>query len=633
MLGQNDVIRDYQNKFEYFFYFIVTVFVILLLRVFYLQQVKGHQYFVFSQKNFLREKKILGARGRILDREGRVLVDNRLQLNVVATPQFLKKPKKVFSELADLIDEDKDYLFKRYKAEAKKVAGFQSVVLIPSADFSVVAKVESHKKKFPGVNVEAVMKRSYLHGPLAAHVFGYLSEVDKKSIRRHKKNGFHYSAGDLIGRYGLEQKWESKIRGQDGVEYVQVDAHGHQVASATDNINFLAEADRKIQPKAGLDLKLTLDLDLLKAAEKAMQGKMGSVVALDPRNGEVLAMTSQPSFDPTQMGYNRRDIWSSLVKNKYGTLRNKAIQDHFSAGSTFKPFTLLAAMEKGVITPFTTIFCPPSMQIGRKTIFDHNKNGFGLIGVEKALSKSSNMYLWKVAQQMEVDDISNLAKDFGFGEKSQIGLYHEVKGLMPTKAWAKNIRKQVWTKGETLSAAIGQSANLVTPLQLANAYATLVNGGKLRRPILVKELKQDDQVVEYFNSEVIKSRKIDPSHLKVIKKGLWDVASFPGGTSYWYTRTPENLISGKTGTSQVFHRRRDQIFESCWKLPYKLRHHAWFVGYAPAENPEIVVSVLVMHGCAGSKSASPVAKSVFDTWWKKKQQRDQLQGPNFPKTM
>jgi penicillin-binding protein 2 len=338
-------------------------------------------------------------------------------------------------------------------------------------------------------------------------------------------------------------------------------------------------------------------------------------------------MLSNPSVDPTELS-TQPELWPSVFKNSYGPLRNKAIQDHFPAGSTFKTFTLLAALENGIMDPTTTVFCPGFYRFGNRTYHCHKKEGHGIVDALVSLKGSCDVYYYTIASRLGIDSISKVATDFGFGRRTGIQLRNEVPGLMPTEAWKQSQLGQVWTPGETLSAAIGQGYNLVTPLQLAVAHATLVNGGNLYRPYVVSQVRSaEGRVIQSFKPEVISNHKIEPKFLELIKEALFSVSNDPRGTAYATTHTPEELISGKTGTVQVRSMTKDELFRPCVNLPFDERHHAWFVGYAPRDNPEIVVSVLGMHECSGSRGAAPVARKVIDAWWEKKQRVEGIHGP------
>jgi penicillin-binding protein 2 len=629
MLGQGETIKDFQHRFPILFGSILTVFFLLSLRLVFLQVYRGQLYREFSEKNSLRKETTPAPRGQVYDREQKLLVDNRLQLDIVITPQYAKNLNAVLRYISQISEESYDRLLERYRARLSGVFKFQPVTLIENAPWNVVVLLESSKTDLPGVEVIPRIRRTYLHQHVGSHLFGYLSEVSRKDLESFEKEGIKdYSLGDFVGRSGLEKQWEKYLKGVEGIQYVEVDAHGHRLSSIGQERTILHDLPPAEDAKPGANLHLTIDEDLQLVAAAAMKGKMGAVVALDPRTGEVLTMISQPSFDPTDMSEKGPDLWQSIVKNPYSPLRNKTLQDHFPAGSTFKVFTALAALEGGIVTPQTSVRCPGFYKFGKRIYNCHKKEGHGYVDLHSAIAGSCDVYFYHIASRLGIDAISKMAVNFGLGSRTGIDLANEVPGIMPTEEWKLSQYKQEWTPGETLSASIGQGYNLVTPLQVAVAYSTLVNGGNLYKPYVVSKIETiQGEILKKFQPELISNYKINPEHLGYIKEALFDVANAPTGTASAFVKTPEKLISGKSGTAQVISLSREDLFKPCQNLPFEKRHHAWFVGYAPRENPEIVVSVLGMHECGGSRNASPVVKAVIEKWWEKKKLLNQMHGP------
>jgi len=629
MLGQAENLRHLQPRFPILYYCIVAGFLLLFIRLVKLQVFDGSEYRQFSDRNSLRRDKLPGPRGLIFDRNGKLLVDNRLQLDVVVTPQFVRNLDEVLSRLSELSDIGADKLRDTYTAATKRAARFQAVTIIPNAPWSLIAKIESSKEGLSGVDIETRLMRSYLPGEMGAQNFGYLGEVNRNDIESLARRGLSYASGDLIGRGGIEKQWERYLRGDDGVRFVVVDAHGHRVVRTTDaEIASLNLSYQDVAPKAGNNLVLTLDSDLQKAAWDAMEGMMGATVALDTRTGEVLAMVSKPSFDASKLDLSDSSVWQSLMKNPYGPLHNKVIQDHYPPGSTFKPFTALAAMENNIITRETILSCPPIIRFGRRPFHEHNRNGFGNIAVVEALMRSSNVFMWQLAMKLDVNQIAEVATDFGLGQKTGIDLPGEIPGLIPTQEWKMRTFKEPWYPGETLSVAIGQGSTLVTPLQIALSYASIANGGLLFQPYIVSRVTDSQgNMIREFKPKMIKKRDSAAKPLAAIRQGLYDVVNKPGGTAYWYARMPEIEIAGKSGTTQVMSKDAKELFLKCEDMPFERRNHAWFVGFAPYDNPEIVVASFGMHECAGSRRTSPIIKAVVSKWLEKKKARDQLEGP------
>lgn len=626
MLGQGQTIKDFQNRFPWLFYAICFVFLLLATRLTYLQVLRGAFYREFSDKNSLRKEKVPGPRGLIFDRNYQLLVDNRLQLDITITPQYVREPQQLITKLAEIGGESKDRLMNRYLDKTKGAPKFQPITILENTDWPTVVKVESSKSLLSGVEVETRIRRTYLLQEIGAQLFGYLSEVTKKDLEQaSRKGGEPYELGDWIGRAGLERKWEKYLRGNDGVRFVVVNAHGHRLSQEGQE-NVPGSLKRDIVPQSGDNLVLTIDADLQAAAAQGMKGKMGGVVAMDPRTGEVLAMISQPSFDPTEMTSKGPELWQSFMRNNWGPMRNKTLMDHFPPGSIFKPFTALAGLDAGIIDENTTVNCTGGIRFGNRVYHCHKVHGY--VNLHRAISGSCDAYFYQLATRIGVDPISKMAMQFGFGKKTGIELLNETSGLMPTEAWKLEALKEPWQPGESLSVSIGQGYDLVTPLQVANAYSTLVNGGNLYRPYVVSRVEgQDGKIIARFGPEVMGTYRVNPKHLEIIKQGLFDVANDPHGTAYAFVHTKEKLISGKTGTVQIATQTKEELKKPCLSHPFEKRDHAWFVGYAPRDNPEIVVAVFGMHDCAGSKGAAPVAKAVFDRWWEKKQAEAALRGP------
>ncbi len=629
MLGQGEILKLFQNRFPIVFYFILAGFGVLELRMIQLQIFRGSMYRRFSESNSVRKERLPGPRGQMFDRFGRLLVDNRLQLDVVVTPQFVRDPDETMTRLAILNNETPQRLIDLYNRESRKAPRFQPITIIPNAPWDLVVKIESSKDGLSGVDVETRIRRTYLLGSIGAQVFGYVNEVGKNDIELMAQRNLFYESGDYIGRFGLEKQWERFLRGKDGERYVVVDAHGHR-ASPNEAIDpAVANMVREdLPPEAGSSLVLTLDSDLQLAAAEAMTGMMGAVVALDPRSGEVLAMISQPSFDPTDLSSQDRAIHDGLNRNPFGPLRNKAIQDHFSPGSTFKIFTALAALENGIINTNSYLSCPPILNFAGRPYHEHNRAGFGTIDLREAIKKSSNVYVWQLALRLNINQIAEVARSFGLGSRLGIDLPNEVPGLIPDEEWKQRNFREPWFSGETLSAAIGQGYILSSPLQMAAAFGAVGNKGLLYMPYLVsKVVDREGRVVKSFEPKLISKRKMDDSYLAAIRDGLSKVVNEVGGTGYYYVRHPDVKIAGKSGTTQVITKDRRELFMKCEELPYERRHHAWFVGFAPYENPEIVVAAFGMNQCAGSRVAGPIVRAVIDRWYKKKKARERTHGP------
>ena len=620
MIGQRDSLRQIQERFFLLFIAVIVAFTILGIRITYLQLVNGKKYRFISDRNSLKEEIIPGARGQFLDRDGRILVDNRLELDLVLRRQQTKDADATLESVAKISGLPLVSLQKAYEKEVRQKQGFSTITLMRDVPRDIAVKIDANRQDLDGVTIESRIKRLYLLNENASHVFGYTGQVAKKDLEREKFDGANFAQTDVVGKYGLEKSLDEKIRGREGVRYVVVDAHGRRIKKG-DEEKILGDLSREVEAKSGPKVQLTIDADLQEAAQLAMKDQIGAVVAMNPQTGEILALHSQPGFDPTALSLNSSDEWEKVMKNEFGPLRDKVLQDHFSPGSTFKIFTALAGLESGVIDPNQKIFCSGSFRIGNRILHCDIRTGHGWVNLRQAIQKSCNVYFYTQAEKMpSVNTISDFARHFGFGREPGLGMERESAGIMPSPAWKQKVFHQNWTQGETLMVAIGQSYTLATPLQLAMAYSALINGGKLFKPYIVSQIKaQDGTVIEKSEPKITDQLELNPDHVRMVKEGLSDVVNEPTGTGYALVRSKLVKIGGKSGTATVAAFSEDDLYKPCSERPIKKRSHAWFVGYAPEEKPEIVVAVFAMHACWGAVASGPVVKAVIEKWYEKKQ--------------
>jgi penicillin-binding protein 2 len=370
------------------------------------------------------------------------------------------------------------------------------------------------------------------------------------------------------------------------------------------------------------NLILSIDQDLQNAAVRGFGNKTGGLIAIDPRNGEVLAMVSRPSFDPSDFSRGiDPDVWAKLISDETHPLRDKTIQDHYSPGSTFKTITAIAALEEGIIDKDTTFNCTGSISLGSRKVHCWKKEGHGNMNVVTAIMHSCDVFFYRVAQKFKsVDDIAKYAFHLGLGKKTGIELAREVPGLIPTEAWKQQRFNTPWSPGETLYVAIGQSFDLVTTIQLANAYAAIVNGGTLYKPHIVKEIQSDDgKILKDAIPQILDKTTLKRETVELVTQGLYGVVNTPGGTAY-SLHTPGMEWAGKSGTVQLVTQKVDKLYgkSACTRLPYIHRHQGLFVAYAPIKDPSIVVAIVSEHDCGGgSHGAGPVAAEVIKTYLKK----------------
>ena len=620
-IGNEEQIRFLQERFKFIYGILFIGLGVLLSRMVYLQVVNGDQMRQYAEENRIKRVKIPAPRGMLFDRYGKLLVDNRPAFNVLITPQYLNesgRPKQVLEKLSTLIHTPLAEIEKRLQ-KAKSQATFMPVVIKDNLSRDEVAELETWKIDMPGVQVEMAISRSNLAKDVGSNLYGYIGKVSQPELPVLNQNATRkYLLDDYVGKSGLEKEFEEYLRGIDGSELVEVDALGRSIETVKGKGRVLAQSQQ--EPSIpGKNLVLSIDQDLQMAAVRGFGEKNGGLIAIDPRNGEVLAMVSRPSFDPADFSRGiDQDIWAKLISDDNHPLRDKTIQDHYSPGSTFKTITAIAALEEGVIDKDTTFNCGGSISLGNRKVHCWKKEGHGTVNVVSALTHSCDVFFYRVAQKLKsVDDIAKYAMHLGMGRKTGIELGREVPGLIPTEAWKQKRFNVPWSPGETLYVAIGQSFVLTTTIQLANAYAALVNGGTLFRPHVLRNIQSEEgKTLKEFIPQVLDKTKLNQETINLVTEGLWGVVNAPGGTAY-SQHIPGMEFAGKTGTVQVVTQKADKIYQKCENLRYQQRHHGVFVGYAPIKNPSIVVAVVAEHACSGSHGAAPIAREVMKTYLQK----------------
>lgn len=619
-LGQEEQVREFQDRFRYLYAFVFLALGLMASRLVYLQILNGDKMRHTSEENRIKRVKIASPRGMIFDRNRTLLIDNRPAFDLEVIPQYFKESKDtqaIMSRLSQIIKMPKDEI-ENILERARTQASFMAVKIKTDLTRDEVAAIESWKISMPGVEVKQEIKRTNVFGDIASHLLGYIGEVNSTELPTVNKNGrARYKLGDSIGKFGLEQRMEDILRGSDGEEIKEVDALGRVKLSKSKGRVLEGTVGKEAVP--GKNLILTIDQDLQVAATQAFGDKIGALVAIDPRNGEILAMLSRPSFDPTEFSRGIPSaVWSKLLANENHPLRDKTIQDHYPPGSTFKIVTAIAGLQEGVIDENTKFHCSGSMRVGNRIYHCHLKRGHGDLNVVGAITQSCDTFFYRVSQKLKsVDDIAKWAKHLGLGRKTGIPLAREVPGLIPTEEWKQRRYNQPWNAGETLSVAIGQSFVLTTAIQLANMYASLANGGTLYRPFIVKEIESfEGQVLKQFQPEALEQMNLNPKTVELVKQGLWGVANTPHGTAF-AQRLPGMDFAGKTGTVQVIRIAADKIYQRCENMKFRDRHNAMFVGFAPLKDPVISVAVIGEHACHGSSGAAPIARAVIKTYLEK----------------
>lgn len=623
--------KEYLPRYRLLYVVIALSALLIFGRLFYLQIFQGEKLRAYSDKNRVKETKIPAPRGLILDRQGEVLVENLPGFEAVIIPQYAKRLNETAIALAEILGIPEATIVDMVKQSRLRNGTFRPVKIKENLTLEEVARIKRIRVHHPGLNINATILRHYPIGEKAAQLLGYVGEISKKQINRLNKKfdgEFQLELGDIIGKSGIEEVWERKIRGKNGLSLLQVDARGRGK-----NVN--PESLLGFQPKdaqPGNNLVLTIDKDIQVAAYEAMTmrqdkigPRIGALVAVKP-NGEVIAWVNSPSFDPNEFSTGiSQDLWTQLINDPYKPLRNKVIQDHYSPGSTFKPFVALAALEEGHISPNTLIFSPGQFRYGNRVYHDHTRYGHGKINVVHAIERSSNVFFYKMGIALGIDKMAAYIHLLGIGEKTGINLNNEQSGSLPDRTWKLKRFGETWQPGENLSNAIGQGYVLTTPLQMALAYSAIGTGGKLYKPFLVKKIiNYKNETIEEFQPHLVRDLtqtqegdiKISPKTFEVVKEGLRNVANGEHGTARWW-KIPGVEMAGKTGTVQIQSYSAEQIYENCEERAFDQRHHAWFVGYAPASHPLLSVAVFAAHSCHGSTGAAPVVRDVIWAYLKK----------------
>ncbi len=576
-----------------------VAFLILIGRLWQLQIVRGERYYQRSTNNFIQKRWIEPVRGKILDRRRETLVDNRPANNVYVTPSYFTAESQ--DRLARLLGLTATQAadMKEKVARAKEKDRHASLLLYEDVSWDHLALIKQAELDLPGVEVRDAPHRNYLHGTLAAHVLGYMNQIHSTELETRRDEG--YEEGDYIGRYGIEKQWESYLRGKKGYERYVVDARGIRQFGA--EAESLITDDRHVQAVPGHTVILTLDAPLQRIAERALRNHpAGGIAVVDVKTGRILALVSKPAFDPNVMtGHLTRAEEAQLEADPYKPFIDKTLRQHYYPGSTYKFVAAVAGLLDGV-NPEEKVACKGWHELGKRT-FRCTKT-HGSVNMEEAMAQSCNVYFWHVAERVGMDKLARVARDFGFGAPTGIGLNGDVPGRVPWKSWYE--KRDGFRIGYTLNTAIGQGDTEVTVLQLALAYAALANGGHLWVPQLVQRIETagGDVVVEYPPAL---RRRVDVPEavLEEVKRGLWGVVNDAKGTAH-AVRADGVAVAGKTGTAQV--RKLTRQADGAW---HPFRDHAWFAGYAPADAPEIAVVVLVEHGGKGGHVAAPVAMDII----------------------
>lgn len=599
---------------------VVGAVLVLWLRVWHLQIYRGEYYRRVSENNRIRKIDIPAPRGILYDAYGKVLLGNTPSSDLIVVPQYLKDKDKTFDVLSRLLHQPRELYERKFK-QAKAQPRFMPITMQRNLTQHEISIIESNRLFLPGIEVRTTARREYM-ADISPHMLGYLGEVNPALLdelnSRNKANP--YNIGDLVGKQGLEARLESYIRGKRGYKMIQVDAFGRG-----SNPNRQDWSLPMMPAQAGANVELTIDLQLQKAVTRAFSGKNGAVIVMDPRTGAILAMTSQPSWDPYmyQRGLSSEEF-RALSLDPLHPFLDKTTGGEYPPGSTYKAVVALAALQEKIVTAAKTYYCNGSFTLGNQNFGCHKKEGHGYVNLREALMESCDVYFYHIGIELGVDRIARYAKALGLGSKLGLQLNMERSGLVPSTAWKLAVHKEPWATGETPPISIGQGYNLTTPLQMASLYATIGMKGEIWKPFLIRRISNTfGQVIEERQPQLLRTTDaISAENYALVRKGLEAVVNDEDGTGK-KAKVPGVTVAGKTGSVQVVNLKKNKNqtdVSVLWK------EHAMFASFAPSETPEVVVTVVSEHDDkgGGGASAAPVAGEILNAYFELKKERTSL---------
>lgn len=584
--------------------FVLFLFLLLFARTFYLQVSKGDHYHTLAEANRISIQPLVPNRGLIYDRNGEILAQNFSAYTLEVIPSEMTDLEATLDELATIIEitpSDR----RRFSNLLKESKRFKSLPIRSRLSDEEVARFAANRYRFPGVEINARLLRQYPRGEIAAHVIGYISRINDADLEQLEENKQldNYRGSQHIGKIGIEQSYEKDLHGVTGFEEVETDVAGRSVRIISHT-----------PPIPGNDLILSLDIKLQEAAVAAFGEHRGALVAMDPATGEILAFVSKPGFDANLfVGGIDHENWNLLNNSIDRPLNNRALRGLYPPGSAFKPFMALAALELNLRTPEYTLsdagfFTLPGSE---RRYRDWKVGGHGRVNLHKSLVVSCDTYYYSLANDMGINNIYKFIGQFGLGKETGVDVQGEVAGLLPSPEWKMRRHNQKWYTGDTISVGIGQGYNLTTPLQLAFATSIIASKGQAFRPHFVKQIKNyRTSTIEEIDSQPLYTVDIKPENMAVVRNALVAV-TLPGGTAARAAQGAKYSFAGKTGTSQVINIKQGEKYVES-EVQERYRDHALFVAYAPAEDPKIVLSILVENAGHGGAVAAPIARQVMD---------------------
>jgi penicillin-binding protein 2 len=586
---------------------VVLVFIMLGLlvgRMYQLQVVEKEIYTTLSDKNRVQVQSVAPTRGLIYDRNGVLLAENRPVFSVTLVPERVDQMDQTLARLQQLVSVSEEDLerFRRRLEERRRP--FQALPLLYDLNEAEIARLAVNRHKLPGVEVAAELVRYYPHGVLTAHALGYVGRINQQELQRI--DPVNYAGTNYIGKSGVERFYEELLHGGVGYEHVETNARGRT----------LRVLERE-SPVPGEDITLHLDLRLQRLAHELLDGRRGAIIAIEPSTGGLLALASVPGFDANQFVTGIGvDAYRELSESPDKPLFNRALRGQYPPGSTLKPMLAVAGLDSGATTRDKTIWDPGYFQLksGGRPWRDWKRGGHGWVDLTEAVAQSCDIYFYEMAVDMGVDTIHKYLSQFGFGEDATLDVSGALNGLLPSSDWKRAVHGETWYPGDTVNLGIGQGYMLATPLQLATATSVLANRGSWAEPRLLKEVLGDRAVESALPDETHQSISLkDPVTWEFVVDSMAEVMHGAKGTARSAGRGAPYRMAGKTGTAQVFSLGEDEEYDE-EEIRLRLRDHALFVGFAPVEEPQIAVAVIVENGGSGSGTAAPVARSIFDAW-------------------
>lgn len=580
---------------------LVLLTMLLMFRMYYLQVVQFEHHSTLAENNRIHVQSLPPTRGMIYDRNGVVIADNRASFSLTLTRERAGDWEQVLDSIVEILELDNDSreLFEKRIRQGRRP--FEPVPVMFELSEEQIARIAINQFRLPGVEVSASLVRYYPQQEHFAHSVGYVGRINETELKN--LDPVNYSGTHHIGKTGIERFYEEQLHGQVGYEEVETNARGR-----------VLRVLNRVEPVSGQDIYLTLDSNLQEAAELALDGRRGAIVALDPNNGEVLAMVSQPSFDPNP-------FVTGISFKAYGELRdsldqplfNRVLRGLYPPGSTIKPMMAVAGLDAGVITPKSRVFDPGFYQLpnNKHKYRNWNRYGDGWVELDLAIARSNDTYFYDLAHKLGIDRMHDYMSRFGFGQRVALDMFEETAGLMPSRDWKRNRYRQPWYPGETLILGIGQGYMQTTPLQLAQATALMASKGKWIRPHLARSVGGLQPIVDAQEPPDIVLR--DEKFWEPARLGMESVLHGARGTARKVGDTAQYRIAGKSGTAQVVAIKQGERYDRD-KVQERHRDHALFIAYAPAENPTIAVAVMIENGESGSGVAAPIAKQVLDAW-------------------